>query len=107
HPGYGFLSENADFARQCAAAGRTFIGPRPEALELFGDKARAVALARETGVPVARNTNGPASLAQVQTFMERLGPDAAGVMLKAVAGGGGRGMRVVRNIADLAEACDR
>ncbi len=107
HPGYGFLSENADFARQCAAAGLTFIGPRPEALELFGDKARAVALARETGVLVARNTNGPASLAQVQAFMERLGPDAAGVMLKAVAGGGGRGMRVVRNIADLAEACDR
>src|ERR1700677_1943430 len=67
HPGYGFLSESAAFAEACQAAGLTFIGPRPEALALFGDKARARALARRCGVPVAEGTETPTSLAQAQS----------------------------------------
>ncbi|WP_163278236.1 biotin carboxylase N-terminal domain-containing protein, partial [Klebsiella aerogenes] len=58
HPGYGFLSENAAFARACAAAGLTFVGPSPETLDLFGDKGAARRLARETGVPLAAGTEG-------------------------------------------------
>ena len=58
HPGYGFLSENAELARRCAAAGITFVGPTPEALELFGDKARARALAQQCGIPVLEGTSG-------------------------------------------------
>ncbi|MEU6751373.1 biotin carboxylase N-terminal domain-containing protein, partial [Spirillospora sp. NPDC046719] len=58
HPGYGFLSENAAFAARCAAAGLTFVGPRPELLELFGDKTRSRELAREAGVPVTPGTPG-------------------------------------------------
>src|SRR5436309_1583795 len=59
HPGYGFLSENAVLARRCAAEGITFIGPSPEALDLFGDKARARELAKQCGVPVIEGTGGP------------------------------------------------
>lgn len=90
HPGYGFLSESAAFARACADAGLTFVGPAPEALALFGDKAAAKALARETGVPVL--AEGAAALA--------LGP----VVVKAAAGGGGRGIRRVDDPAALEEA---
>ncbi len=62
HPGYGFLSENAGLARACAAAHITFIGPSPEALDAFGDKAKARALAAQKGVPIVAGTDGPASL---------------------------------------------
>ena len=106
HPGYGFLSENAGFARACAAAGLTFVGPSPEALELFGDKSAARALAAELGVPMLPGTGRNASLEEVTAFFESLGPNAA-VMIKAAAGGGGRGMRRVTDAADLAEAYAR
>lgn len=103
HPGYGFLAENADFARACAAAGLTFIGPDPETLELFGDKAKARDLATRLGVPVAAATQGGASLDEIRSFKASLGAD---IMIKAVAGGGGRGMRPVLASEDPAEAFD-
>ncbi|WP_417628782.1 acetyl/propionyl/methylcrotonyl-CoA carboxylase subunit alpha [Pararhodobacter aggregans] len=96
HPGYGFLSENAGFARACAEAGLIFIGPSPEAIALLGDKGRAKAAASAAGVPVLPGG----------------GPEAAGaigvpLMVKAAMGGGGKGMRLVSDPADLAEALDR
>src|SRR5262249_5540345 len=103
HPGYGFLSENAGFARACAAAGITFIGPAPETLDLFGDKSAARALAEECGVPVLRGTK-TASLKEIERFMKTLGGP---IMLKAIAGGGGRGMRVVETVDALADAYAR
>jgi acetyl/propionyl-CoA carboxylase alpha subunit/acetyl-CoA carboxylase carboxyltransferase component len=106
HPGYGFLSENPAFARACAEAGLTFVGPSPETLELFGDKGRARALAQQCGVPVLPGTDGPTSLDQARAFFEGLGKGGA-VMVKAVAGGGGRGMRPVEAIGDLAAAFER
>jgi acetyl/propionyl-CoA carboxylase alpha subunit len=106
HPGYGFLSENAAFARACADSGLTFVGPSPETLELFGDKGRARSLAQQCGVPVLPGTDGPTTLEQARTFFEGLGKGGA-VMVKAVAGGGGRGMRPVEAIEDLAAAFER
>ncbi len=103
HPGYGFLSESATFARACAQAGIAFIGPSPEALEAFGDKTRARALAIRAGVPVIAGTDGPADLAALEAFFDALPPGAA-MIIKAVAGGGGRGMRVVGDRTELAEA---
>lgn len=106
HPGYGFLSENADFAARCIKAGLTFIGPRPELLELFGDKTKARGLAESCGVPVMKGTAGPTTLAEARTFMDPLDRGQA-VMVKAVAGGGGRGTREVHSIEDLADAFER
>lgn len=106
HPGYGFLSENADFAEACESAGVTFVGPCPNTLRLFGDKARARALAQEHGVPLLRGVSHPVSFNEARTFFESLG-DGGAVMLKAVAGGGGRGMRPVETIADLEAAFTR
>ncbi len=106
HPGYGFLSENAAFAESCAAAGLTFVGPSPEALNLFGDKAASRALAERCGVPVAAGTAGPTSLDQAKAFFAALAPGGA-MMIKAVAGGGGRGMRLVREAQKLEEAWRR
>ncbi|WP_421936564.1 carboxyl transferase domain-containing protein [Phenylobacterium sp.] len=103
HPGYGFLSENAAFARACAAAGLTFVGPSPETLELFGDKGRARALAQQCGVPVLSGTDGPTTLAQAQAFLATHGA----VMVKAVAGGGGRGMRPATTPDELEQAFAR
>ena len=94
HPGYGFLAENGAFARRCAEAGITFVGPRAEVLELLGDKGRARALAERCGVPILRGTSHPTSAAEAREFLASLGTSGA-VVLKAVAGGGGRGMRVV------------
>jgi pyruvate carboxylase len=96
HPGYGFLSENASFARACADAGLTFIGPLPEVLELFGSKTAARTLARECNVPVADGADA-AMLAEAHVFLERHGA----AMVKAVAGGGGRGMRIAATPFEL------
>ena len=106
HPGYGFLSEHAGFARACADAGITFVGPAPDTLELFGDKARARSLARATGVPILPGTEGPTSLEEARSFLAGLGPGGA-VMVKAVAGGGGRGMRPVTAPEQLDAAFER
>ncbi|BCW90833.1 Acetyl-coenzyme A carboxylase carboxyl transferase subunit alpha [Alphaproteobacteria bacterium SO-S41] len=103
HPGYGFLSENAAFARACEAAGLIFVGPPPHALDLFGDKAAARALAQKVGIPVLPGTSGPTSEAEAAAFFAGLGASAA-VMIKAIAGGGGRGMRIVTQAADLPAA---
>ncbi len=96
HPGYGFLSENAAFARACAKAKIAFIGPSADALEIFGDKAKARQLAAKAKVPVLAGT-GPIDLAGARAFFKKTGP----MMLKAVAGGGGRGMRIVRTEAEI------
>ncbi|WP_249674029.1 carboxyl transferase domain-containing protein [Pseudomonas abieticivorans] len=102
HPGYGFLSENAEFAQACTAAGLTFVGPDAEVLRTFGDKARARKLAIELGIPVAVGSGQATTLEQAQTLL-RQGP----IMLKALAGGGGRGMRAVYEVAELAAAFER
>ncbi|WPH13546.1 carboxyl transferase domain-containing protein [Variovorax paradoxus] len=105
HPGYGFLSERADFAQACADGGLVFIGPAPEQLALFGDKARARALATQCDVPVMPGSAGAVTLAQAQAFFaEQQAQGAAGVMIKAIGGGGGRGMRAVMNADELPEA---
>ncbi|MFG2730533.1 carboxyl transferase domain-containing protein [Streptomyces canus] len=103
HPGYGFLSESADFAARCAKAGLTFVGPDSGVLTLLGDKALARELAVSHGVPVLPATDRGVTLADAEAFLAELGPGAA-VMVKAVAGGGGRGMRVVADPADLSFA---
>lgn len=100
HPGYGFLSENAEFARSCGTAGIQFVGPAPEVLELFGDKARARAYAIDCDVPVLPGTGEATSLAEVEAFAAE--HDA--VMIKALAGGGGRGMREVADPSGVAAA---
>ncbi|QDL39277.1 acetyl-CoA carboxylase family protein [Rhodoferax sediminis] len=109
HPGYGFLSERADFAQACLDAGLTFIGPTVEQLALFGDKARARALAGQCGVPLMPGSAGAVTLAQAQAFFaaQRGGALGAGVMIKAIGGGGGRGMRAVLEAAELPEAYAR
>ncbi|MDH6591567.1 acetyl/propionyl-CoA carboxylase alpha subunit [Variovorax sp. TBS-050B] len=104
HPGYGFLSERADFAEACAAAGLVFIGPTPAQLALFGDKARARALATQCDVPVMPGSAGAVTLAQAQAFFAAQQAEGAGVMIKAIGGGGGRGMRAVLQADALAEA---
>jgi len=106
HPGYGFLSENALLARRCAEQGIIFVGPSPEALDLFGDKVEAKTLARRCGVPVIEGTNGPTTLDEAKAFLASLGADGA-VMIKAAAGGGGRGMRIVEDASKLEEAYAR
>jgi acetyl/propionyl-CoA carboxylase alpha subunit/acetyl-CoA carboxylase carboxyltransferase component len=103
HPGYGFLSENAAFATACQEAGLTFIGPSVEALEAFGDKAKARALAAKKGIPVIEGTAGGVSARDIQAFFASL-PKGAAVMIKAVCGGGGRGMRVVRDANQITAA---
>ncbi|HLT25788.1 MAG TPA: carboxyl transferase domain-containing protein, partial [Zeimonas sp.] len=106
HPGYGFLSESAAFARRCAASCIRFVGPDPDTLDILGDKGRARALARELDVPVLEGTDGRTTLAEARQFLERLGPGGE-MMIKAIAGGGGRGMRAVLDPAEVAEAWQR
>ncbi len=105
HPGYGFLSENASFARRCNQESITFVGPRPETLELFGNKVRARELAERCGVPVLRGTAGPTTLETAKAFMASL--EGGAVMIKAIAGGGGRGMRAVYRADEIEEAYRR
>ncbi len=104
HPGYGFLSENAAFARSLAAAGITFVGPRPDVLDALGDKVAARAIAKQAGVPILSGGDAPVSSpADAKALAESLGYP---VIVKASMGGGGRGMRVVREPAKLVEAVD-
>jgi acetyl-CoA carboxylase, biotin carboxylase subunit len=102
HPGYGFLSENADFASACRDAGLTFIGPTPEAVARVGSKTTARQIARSAGVPVVTGTEMPfgpdAPVADLADAAARIGYP---VLIKAVAGGGGKGMRVVGSAEDL------
>ena len=102
HPGYGFLSENANFAEVCETCKITFIGPSPEMIRLMGEKDRARRVFRQAGLPVLPGSDGALkSAAEAQGVAESIGYP---VILKAVAGGGGRGMRVVQNGAELAAA---
>ena len=106
HPGYGFISENAGFARACAAAGLCFVGPQPDVLDLFGDKAQARRFAGAHGVPMVAGTDHATSLPEATAFLAGLGSGGA-IMIKAISGGGGRGMRPVTEAADLPTAFAR
>lgn len=104
HPGYGFLSENADFARAVNAAGLVFVGPTREQIELMGDKVRARAFVEKAGFPVAPSAiedDDPAS------FLQRAGKLPLPLLIKPAAGGGGKGMRVVRDAGELATEIER
>ncbi|MCL8494612.1 ATP-grasp domain-containing protein [Corynebacterium sp. B5-R-101] len=102
HPGYGFLSENADFARAVAEAGLTWIGPSPESIELLGDKIAARRVAEEVGAPLAPGTSDPIDdWQEARAFAEEHGLPIA---IKAAYGGGGRGLKVVENLEDIESA---
>ncbi|STD34853.1 acyl-CoA carboxylase, alpha subunit [Corynebacterium striatum] len=102
HPGYGFLSENADFARAVAGAGLTWIGPTPESIELLGDKIAARRVAEEVGAPLAPGTSDPIDdWQEARAFAEKHGLPIA---IKAAYGGGGRGLKVVENLEDIEAA---
>ena len=103
HPGWGFLSENSEFARLCGEAGLTFIGPEPAALARLGDKAHARLLAESCSVPILAGINAAVSVEEAREFLRGRGP-AGAIIIKAVAGGGGRGMRVVRTKEELGPA---
>ena len=104
HPGYGFLSENAEFARACQKAGLIFVGPRPELLEMMGDKTAARALAKRINVPVLPGTEEPVTARDdALKIAKTIGFP---LIIKAAFGGGGRGMRVVHKAADLASLLD-
>jgi len=100
HPGYGFLAENADFAERIEESGFTFIGPRAETIRLMGDKVSAIHAMRQAGVPCVPGSNGPLDddERRSQRWADEIGYP---VLIKAAAGGGGRGMRVVTRPADL------
>ena len=102
HPGYGFLSENADFAEACAGAGLTFIGPPPTAIRLMGNKRQAKLRMEQAGVTCVPGYSGEAQ--SDETLLAAARGIGAPVMVKAAAGGGGRGMRLVLELADLPDA---
>ena len=102
HPGYGFLAENAEFARACASEGVVFVGPSPEVMERMGDKIAAKAAAREAGLPVLEGSDGP--VGDVSAALEAAERAGYPVLLKAAAGGGGKGMRRVERPGDLPHA---
>jgi acetyl-CoA carboxylase biotin carboxylase subunit len=102
HPGYGLLSENSTFAEICRACGIVFIGPSPEAIRLMGDKAQARAMAKQAGAPVVPGSEGALpGVDEAAAVAEAMGYP---VMIKAAAGGGGRGMRIVREPSALSQA---
>ncbi|MFZ1175659.1 MAG: biotin carboxylase N-terminal domain-containing protein, partial [Mycobacterium sp.] len=101
HPGYGFLSENAEFARACTAAGYTFVGPGADVLEMVGNKSSARGAAVAAGIPVLPATDGPSSIADIKAFFAA---QDGGIMIKALAGGGGRGMRKVHSADQIDNA---
>ncbi|KAG8904341.1 pyruvate carboxylase [Tulasnella sp. 403] len=105
HPGYGFLSENAEFARKVEDAGLAFVGPTPEAIDTLGDKTKARTVAMQCGVPCVPGTPGPvASYKDAAKFIEEYGFP---VIIKAAMGGGGRGMRVVREASEFESSFSR
>ena len=105
HPGYGFLSENADFAKRCEEEGIIFIGPRLEHLIMFGDKVNARTQAKLADIPMIPGSDGPLkNFEELEAFAEQYGYP---LMIKAVNGGGGRGMREVTQASELREAYDR
>ena len=107
HPGYGFLSENAAFAHLCREESVTFVGPTPDQLALFGNKASAKQLAELLGVPTLAGTGGShASVEEAEAFFKRL-PSNSQVVIKALAGGGGKGMRIVSKLEDVAPLMQR
>ena len=103
HPGYGFLSENADFAERVEQSGFTFIGPRAETIRMMGDKVEAIKAMKAAGIPCVPGSDGPLSTDpdEIRTTAERIGYP---VIIKAAGGGGGRGMRVVRNADEVVDA---
>lgn len=106
HPGYGFLSEQSEFAVACEKAGLTFIGPTVPQLDTFGDKAAARALAADCGVPLLAGTSGETDVAAAKTFLKNL-PEGDKAIIKAIAGGGGRGMRLIDKDSNLEELINR
>ncbi len=105
HPGYGFLSENVEFARRCEEEGIIFIGPTSAHLDMFGDKVKAREQAISADIPVIPGTDGPvSSLQEVEAFGEQHGYP---IMIKAALGGGGRGMRMVQSKEEVASAYER
>jgi acetyl-CoA carboxylase biotin carboxylase subunit len=103
HPGYGFLSENADFAEQVERSGYTFIGPHPDSIRTMGDKVAAIRAMREAGVPCVPGSDGPLGEDE-QTNLELARRIGYPIIIKAAAGGGGRGMRVVHSEGNLLNA---
>ncbi|MGH2556207.1 MAG: biotin carboxylase N-terminal domain-containing protein, partial [Actinomycetota bacterium] len=104
HPGYGFLAENAEFARAVADAGLTFVGPPPEAMTLMGDKAAARRTAESVGAPTVPGTSEPVTPDQARKVADKIGFP---LVVKAAHGGGGKGMHLVDTPQDLANAMDR
>ncbi|MEM6996567.1 MAG: carboxyl transferase domain-containing protein [Myxococcota bacterium] len=102
HPGYGFLSESATFAKQVADDGLIFVGPSPDCLALLADKAAARGLAKRCGVTIVAGTDGPTSCSDAEAFVRAL-PVGGRAVLNAIAGGGGRGMRIVDTADDVAQ----
>ena len=105
HPGYGFLSENADFAAAVEQAGLVFVGPTPEQLNTFGNKAGARALAAQLDVPLVPGTHQDTSLKQALAF--RGEHPGKGIVIKAISGGGGRGMRIIETQEDIEKPYER
>lgn len=99
HPGFGFLSENAGFARMCGKCGIKFIGPRPESIDMLGDKAKAKETMKAAGVPVIEGSDGAVN--NIDYAYDLAGKIGYPVMVKASAGGGGRGIRVVKDEGEL------
>ncbi|MBA0124990.1 ATP-grasp domain-containing protein [Haloechinothrix sp. YIM 98757] len=103
HPGYGFLSENAEFARDCVAAGLVWIGPEPETVAILGDKTRAKELAERSGVPVLAGTTAITTPEDAGARLEAL-PRGSAAIVKPRSGSGGTGMRIVRDRTEMADA---